>query len=347
METPLDLGNRNRKTASMAISPKDRRWVGFDLGGSKMLAVVYDDDFKAVARERKKIRAGDGVGDGVDRIVSAVEEALKDADTSRANVAGIGIGCPGPIDLDRGVLVDAPNLGWEDAPLRKKLTDAFDCPVSVINDADAGLYGEHRFGAARKARCVIGVFPGTGIGGSCVYEGRILRGKVHSCFEIGHSQVLPGGPICGCGQRGCLEAVASRLAISAAAAAAAYRGQAPHLLKAAGTNLADVRSGMLADAIKNGDKVVEKIVRDAARWIGIAVANTVNLLAPDTVLLGGGLVEAMPDLFRDVVAETANDRVMRVFRNSFKVVVAELGDDAIAAGAAAWACEMAAASEKT
>ena len=286
----------------MAISPKDRRWIGFDLGGTKMLAVVFDDEFKALGRERKKTRAEDGVGAGVDRIANTIEAALKEANSSRENVAGIGIGCPGPIDLDRGVLVDAPNLGWEDVPLRKKLEEAFDCPVVVLNDVDSGVYGESRFGAARKSRCVIGVFPGTGIGGGCVYEGRILRGKVTSCFEIGHCQVQPGGPICGCGQRGCLEAVAGRLAISAAAAVAAMRGEAPHLLKATGTNLADIRSNELAAAIKDGDKIVEKIVRDAAKWLGVAIANTINLLAPDTVLLGGGLVEAMPDLFRDTVS---------------------------------------------
>src|SRR5690606_17536070 len=139
----------------------------------------------------------------------------------------------------------------------------------------------------RGARTVVGVFPGTGIGAGCVYDGRILAGAAISCMEIGHMQVVRGGKLCGCGRRGCLETEASRLAIAAEAAKAAYRGQAPNLMKLAGTDLSDIRSGTLAEAIKQGDKIIEQIVVDAAGWIGDAVASVVHLIAPDTVVLGG------------------------------------------------------------
>jgi glucokinase len=156
-------------------------------------------------------------------------------------------------------------------------------------------------------------------------------------MEIGHMEVTPRGPLCGCGASGCLEAVASRLAVSAAAAQAAYRGQAPHLLEAAGTDLSDIRSGALAASVAGGDEAVERILREAARQIGIAVAGVVNLLAPDKVVLGGGLVEAMPELFVEEVSKTARKRAMPAFADTFKVVAAELGDDASVLGAAAWA----------
>src|SRR5690606_30228773 len=159
------------------------------------------------------------------------------------------------------------------------------------------VYGEYRFGAGKNARCMIGIFPGTGIGGGCVYDGIILRGKQLSAFEIGHVQVNPAGQQCGCGRIGCLETEASRLAISAAAATAAYRGEAPHLYEDAKTDLGQIRSGALAASIKAGDKAVERIVVRAARLIGRVVGDLVNLLAPDVIVLGGGLVEAMPDLF--------------------------------------------------
>jgi glucokinase len=206
-----------------------------------------------------------------------------------------------------------------------------------MNDVDAGVYGEYRFGAGRGARCLLGVFPGTGIGGGCVYEGEVIRGKTGSCMEVGHMQVAPGGPLCGCGRRGCLEAVASRLAISAAAVQAAFRGEAPYLMENYGTDLAKIRSKTLREAIAHGDKRIEEIVCNAARQIGIAIGNLVNLLLPDTVILGGGLVEAMPDLFLGPARTAARKRAMPDFADSFEVTVAKLGDDCGVMGAAAWA----------
>src|SRR5262245_38055008 len=210
-------------------------------------------------------------------------------------------------------------------------------PTVVLNDVDAGVYGEYRFGAGKNARCLVGVFPGTGIGGGCIYEGQILRGKNVSCFEIGHVQINPNGLPCGCGRIGCLETEASRLAIAAAAATAAFRGEAPHLLAAAGTDLANVRSGVLAEAIQAGDTIIEQIVQRAARLIGWAVGDVVNLLAPDVIVLGGGLVEAMPELFVEEVEQAARRRAAPPFSKTFKVAAAKLGDDAVVRGAAAWA----------
>jgi len=315
-------------------------WVGFDLGATKMLAKVYNGGFNELGRNKSKTRSNQGMDAGLQRIVECIRKALDAGGVPDGNVAGIGVGSPGPLDLDKGVLLSPPNLGWDNAPLKKTLEKAFKCPAVVLNDVDAGVYGEYRQGAGRKARCVVGVFPGTGIGGGCVYEGRIIRGGNKSCFEIGHCRVLPDGPLCGCGRRGCLEAVANRLAIAAAASAAAYRGEAPYLLAQAGTDIAKIRSSVLAASIKAGDKAVERIVRMAASWIGVGISSAVNLMNPDVVVLGGGLVEAMPDIFREEVERAAREHVMPEFEKDFKVAVAELGDDAVAIGAAAWAREI-------
>lgn len=312
-------------------------WVGFDLGGTKMLGVVFDADFQVLARAKKRTNSQRGMEAGLARITDVIRTVLDKAGIDAADLGGIGIGSPGPLDLDRGVIIDTPNLGWQMAPLKDTLEDAFRCATVVLNDVDAGVYGEYRFGAGRKARCVLGVFPGTGVGGGCVYEGQILRGSVQSVMEIGHIRVLPRGPRCGCGGRGCLEAVASRLVVSAAAAAAAHRGEAPHLLAAAGMDLSLIRSSTLAAAVAAGDKAVEDIVRDAARWLGVAVGSVINLLGPEIVVLGGGLVEALPELITAEVRRAARKSVMPSFRDTFEVVPAALGDDATAAGAAAWA----------
>lgn len=321
----------------MTALENQQYWVGFDLGGTKMLASVYDGDFQCLGFKRKKTKGYEGENAGIERMVDTIDRSLEEAGRSRSDLSGIGVGCPGPLDLQKGIILEAPNLGWKNAPVKEMLQREFDCPVVIANDVDAGVYGEYRMGAAKSARCVLGVFPGTGIGGGCVYEDRIITGGVSTCLEIGHMNIIPNGPRCGCGQLGCLEAVASRLAISAAAAQAAYRGQAPNLRKAVGTDLAKIRSGVLANAIRAGDVEVENIVRQAAGYVGVAVANLVNLLAPDTVVLGGGLVEAMPELYRTSVDEVARSRTLQSFSNSFRIVVATLGDNATSVGAAAWA----------
>ena len=316
-----------------------QHWIGFDLGGTKMLGAVLDARFRVVAAARHKSKGAAGARKGIDRIVATVGEVLEQAALSRRAVAGIGIGVPGFVDLERGVVLQAPNLGWRDVPLRKALEKRFGVPVVVANDVDAGTFGEYQFGAGQRARCVVGVFPGTGIGGGCVYEGRVLRGRAVSCMEIGHIPVQPGGALCGCGRRGCLETVASRLAIAAEAAQAAYRGEAPYLLAHAGTDLSLIRSGVIHAAIKGGDKVVERIVRRAARHIGVALAGVVDLLAPDVIVLGGGLAEEMPSLFVQEVESTLRKGVVDAFHDTFRVVPAQLGDYATVMGVAALAAQ--------
>ena len=322
------------------MNGQEKCWAGFDLGGTKMLACVFDAELQKLGSRRRKTRGEAGQEEGVARIVKTIDQALVDADKKRRDLAGIGIGCPSPVDMERGVLLEAVNLGWENVKVQQELESEYDCPVAVLNDVDAGVYGESQFGAASGAQTVLGVFPGTGIGGGCVYRGQIVHGKASSCMEIGHVQVREGGHLCGCGRRGCLETEASRLAISAEVAKAAFRGETPQLLEMVDPDLPELRSGVLAEAIAAGDEVIERIVQDAAAKIGIAVANFVNLFAADCVVLGGGMVEAMPDIFVNTVHSVAVKRVLPHFADSFHTVVAELGDDASVLGAAAWARQL-------
>lgn len=313
-------------------------WLGFDLGGTKMMATVFDKNFKAIGSKRKKTKNADG-DSGPDRMVGVIADALTEAKITKDDLRGIGVGFPGPLELDSGVVLEAPNLGWRNVDLKGLIEKEFKTPAVVANDVDVGTYGEYKFGAGQKARCVVGVFPGTGIGGGCIYEGRILRGRSHSCLEIGHMQMVPNGRLCGCGRRGCLETLASRLAIASDAAAAVFRGEAPHLAQLAGTDVAQIRSGALAEAIKEGDDAIRQIVRNAAKWLGIAVANTVNLLAPDVVVLGGGLVEAMHDIIVPEVEKAVDKFAMKSLADDVEIAEAKLGDDAGVMGAAALARE--------
>ena len=311
-------------------------WIGFDLGGTKMLTIAYDAEWNELGRRRRKTRGrNEGSDRGIERIATTIERLLEEKELKPRALAGIGIGCPGPIDLERGRVLTTPNLGWDDLDVADVLTQRFDCPVVVMNDVDAGVYGEYKFGAAKGARCAVGIFPGTGVGGGCVYQDTILEGAGISCMEVGHTRIS-SGRVSGGQFPGTVESEASRLTIAAEAAKAAHRGEAPYLLQQFGTDLAEIRSGAIAAAIEHNDGVVRRLVEEAAMAIGVAVVNIVHLLAPDKVVLGGGLIEAMEDLFLGTVRTTARENVMAPYRDRFEVVAAELGDDAAALGAAAW-----------
>lgn len=321
-------------------SSKKRYWVGFDLGGTKMLATVYDDALNPLGSKKRRTHGSDGAEAGMARMAESIDAALAKAGVARGQLAGIGIGTPGPVDLEKGILLSAPNMGWKNVPIKSVMAKTFGCPVELAKDVDLGVYGEYRFGAAKDARCVVGLFPGTGVGGGCVYEGRIFRGRYRSCMEIGHVPVIEDGPLCGCGRYGCLEAVASRLAVSAAAAAAKFRGAAPHLATGeTGIDLDQIRSSSLAEAIAAGDEALAAIIRNASRWMARVLGGVVNMLDPDVIILGGGLVEAAPDMIRSEIEKQLPRYVMPSFEGTYKIKLAKLGDDAVGMGAAAWVKE--------
>lgn len=314
----------------------ERVWIGFDLGGTKMLAKVFNDDYETLGRAKQKTQGAKGAKAGLKRMTSVVEDALKDANVGAYQIAGIGVGCPGPINPEIGEIVEAPNLGWRNVPVADHLSDEFDCPTVICNDVDAGVYAEYTEGAAREARCAVGIFPGTGIGGGAVIDGKLVQGSRLSCMEIGHIPLFP--ETSGVGEDGTtLEMECSRLKIASEAARAAYRGMAPNLLSTCGTDIANITSGKLADAIESGDVEIENIVRRAAVLLGCGVATVIHLLSPDVIVLGGGLVEAMPDLYLRTVRESTEERILAPYRGTYKIVPAELEDDAGVLGAAAWA----------
>lgn len=327
-----------------SISPKNFR-IGFDVGGTKMLAIAVAEDQTILARKKRKTKGTEGQRDSLERICETIDMTIEQAGLDVANLKGIGIGCPGPVDMEKGIVLVAVNLGWKNFAIGEYLSKKYNCPTAVLNDVDAGVYGEYRYGAGIGSRCSVGIFPGTGIGGGCVYEGSILRGRRCSAMEIGHIRISSSDRSGGILMPGTLESEASRLAIAGECVKLAYRGEAPTLLKLAGTDLTEVRSKVLSEAIKNGDKEVERIVKSAAEQIGYAALNMIHLLSPDTIVLGGGLVEAMKDIFIKGVEQIIDKYVLDCYRGTCKVVAAKLGDDAGALGAAGWVERTASAPE--
>ncbi len=307
--------------------------VGLDIGGTKMMACVMDHKFKVIGRCRKKSKSAKKPDEKPeDRIVRIVRTAIEESGDKP--IRGIGVGSPGPLDPKDGVIIDTPNLGWKQFPLADVLRKAFDVPVLVDNDVNVGTYGEYAFGKVKDCDHVFGIFPGTGIGGAIIIDGKLYHGFSGSAAEVGHMTLEVDGPYCGCGKRGCLEALASRVAIASQIAALAARGDAPYIYKHCGTDLANIRSGVIAKSIEEGEKMVEGVVRKAAYYTGIAAGNMINAMSPEAVVLGGGLVEAMESLYLEEVDRALKVHAMPFLRKGVKVVAARLGDDACVMGAA-------------
>ncbi len=311
-------------------------WVGFDLGGTKMLALVLDANYHVLGTARKSTNGSEGQSKGKGKVVKAVQEAMQAAGVDPKGLRGIGIGCPGLVNPEKGVLINAPNLGWSNVGLRQLLASAFKTPVAVINDVDAGTYGEYVMGAGKGARSVLGVFPGTGLGAGFVFNGELVQGKTVSAMELG-MVYLPGTHL-GSAEHGAviLEDLTSRLSLAALGGVACYRGQADALNKKTAGNLREIKSKALANSLRGGDEGTMILFRNSVRYLGLGVAMVVNLMAPDRIVLGGGLVEELPSLYVNLLKEEVARYALPPLAKPVRYVVAKLGGNAVAMGAAAW-----------
>jgi glucokinase len=216
------------------------------------------------------------------------------------------------------------------------LRGVFKKPVAVLNDVDAGTFGEYKLGAGMGSRSLLGVFPGTGVGAGFVYDGKIVMGRGVSAMELGMIY-LPGTHL-GSPHDGTvlLEDLTSRLALASQAGVACYRGQLPELDKKTQGNLREIRSKALANAFRSGDDAGMIMFRNSIRYLGMGVAAVVNLLAPDHITLGGGLVEEMPMLYVNLLKEEVNRFAVPGLAKNIKYSVAKLGGTAVAVGSVAW-----------
>ncbi|MCG8477980.1 MAG: ROK family protein [Spirochaetales bacterium] len=307
--------------------------IGFDLGGTKMLAAVLDGDDGIVARCKTRTVGGDN--ESVYRqIVETIQCALDKAKIGRDRLEAVGIAVPGPIDLDRGVVLDTPNVGISNFPLVDRLSEELGCVVLLENDVNAGLWGEYVAGAAKGMRHVVGIFPGTGIGGGLILDGKLYRGKSGAAGEIGHITVQTDGRRCGCGNHGCLETVASKTAIARDLALLAMNGQSKVLAEAGATDIRLIKSGLIAKALEAGEPAVVAVVSQAARFLGVGMAAIVNTFDPEMVVVGGGLVEKVGSHITDIAVSTMRERAMPRIIADVAVATAALGDDAGVVGAA-------------
>jgi glucokinase len=308
--------------------------IGVDLGGTKILAGVFDSHLACLGRAKMSTKSQRGAKAVVERVARCVLDAIDECDLETKEIHGIGIGAPGACDPETGRVIFAPNLVWEDFPLKKELEKHLDLPVFVENDCNIQTLGVFEKELKSKPRSMVGIFLGTGIGAGLIMDGKLFSGLNRTAGEIGHMVLQVGGPKCGCGNRGCFEALASRTAIFRKVHEAIKDGQKTILTDLVGADLEDLRSGDLRKAIRRGDKVVEKIIEEAAEYTGIAVANLINLLNPEVIVLGGGLMDALEDEMLAIIIETAHDNAMQGTDKGIEIIASKLADDAGITGGA-------------
>ena len=313
--------------------------VGVDLGGTKILAGVFDTKLQPIGATKLSTKAVRGPEAVLERVARCVLDAIDECDLSVKQVRGVGMGAPGAVDPEHGEVIFAPNLGWKNVSVAKELEKRLDLPVFLENDCHVCMLGIYEQELKSKPRNVLGIFIGTGIGGGMIVNGDLYTGASHTAGEIGHMVIDVNGPKCSCGNKGCFEVLASRLAIFRAIQAAIKSGEKSVLTEMLGDDLKDLRSGDIRKAIRRGDKMVEKIVEEAAEYTGIAVANLVNILNPEIVVLGGGVIEALTDEMMPAIAKSAKAHVMPGLFKNVELVASKLGDNAGITGSAVLARE--------
>jgi len=308
--------------------------VGVDLGGTKILAGIFTTSLKCIGRSKMSTKAERGPEAVIERVAHCVQDAVDECDLSLKQVKGVGIGAPGSVDFETGRVLFSGNLGWKDVSLKKELEKQLGLPVFLHNDCNVCTLGVYEVELEAKPRNMVGVFLGTGIGGGMIIEGKLYSGYNRTAGEVGHMVLEVNGPKCTCGNRGCWEALASRTALFRQVQEAVRGGQKTVLTDMLGDDLREMRSGDLRKAIKQGDKFVEHIVEEAAKYNGIAVANLINVINPEVIVIGGGLMDALENEMMSVIIEAAREHAFPGTDKGVKILPSKLGDDAGITGGA-------------
>ena len=305
--------------------------ICLDVGGTKVLGAIFNENDEIIYRLKKRSKSsGEGSADVEKVIIDVVEEMIRESGIDRKKLNAIASCAPGVIDQDKGIVLFTPNLPWRDYDLAGAMRKQFGVPFFVGNDVNLGVLGEHKFGAARGYHNVVGFFVGTGLGGGLILNDTLFTGNQFKAAEYGHMVLDPEGPLCGCGQRGCLEAFSSKMGMSAYIRQQVSRGRESLMAEAVQDGV--FRAKKLKKALEAGDKVAMEAVDRACHYLAIATGNQINTFSPDLVLYGGGVMEAMGDLFLEKILAEIDRYCMPQIRKTVDVKIASLGDDSILYG---------------
>jgi len=299
----------------------DQCVAGIDIGGTKIALALAGTDGTVTEKTRFPTRVADGPRAILERVFGEMERMLE---SSGSRLAAVGVGCGGPLDRHRGLILSPPNLpGWDEFPIVALLEERFGAPVLLDNDANAAALGEHRYGAGRGLKHLVYITISTGIGGGVIVSNKLVHGVYDGAGEVGHMTVLPGGPLCGCGARGCLEALCSGTSIARRAHERLAAGEESYL---SSLERGELTAQAVASAARAGDALASRVWYDTIRHLSVGVGNVFHALAPEAVIIGGGVSTAGDQLF-EPLREHVRERVRMLPPEKINILQASLGGD--------------------
>ncbi len=306
--------------------------LAVDLGGTKIYTALVDRSGEIICENKYPTKAEDGVDAVIERIAACMKSVLP----ADEKPMGIGVAVPAYIDSEKGVILFAPNLKWRDVDLKRKLEQSFGLPVWMDNDANLAALGEHRYGAGRGHHDLVYITVSTGVGGGVILKNQIYKGAFGGAGEFGHMIVDTHGPTCSCGNRGCLEGVASGCAIMRDARDLVRTGRGGRILSLA-ESIEGIDARAVGKAALAGDPEARDILAGAGRYLGIAIASVANLLNPEVFIIGGGVATGVGELLLGPAYDEAYKRTYPPYRTTLKIIPAHLEARSGVMGAAAYA----------
>ena len=305
-----------------------RRYVGVDIGGTNIRAGVVDESGHILGEARRPALAEAGLRAAVGRAIEAIEEAIENAGLTKREVLAIGAGVPGAHRSQEGICVFSPNFAdSRNVPVLPPIKEATGLPAFMLNDVSVTTLGEHRFGAGRGYSQMVMITLGTGIGGGAIIDGELRIGHTEGFAEVGHMIIEPDGPFCGCGNRGCWEALAARDAIVQRAITKIQRGRQTAIAEAVDYRLGSITPALIGRCADQGDEVAVEVLAETGYYLGLGIVNLIQVLNPQVLVIGGGIASAGRWLF-EPITRTVLARAHMVPAATCRLVRAELGDDA-------------------
>ena len=311
--------------------------LGIDIGGSKILTAVFDSQGEILSSDESTTHAIKGSEAVIQSILDSAHRALEQAKVAVSELTAIGIGAPGISNPETGILFTSPNLpGWHNIPLKDILQERLGKKTFLINDANAAALGEFYFGAARGTRNFIYITLSTGIGGGIIIDGNIYSGAIGAAGEVGHMTIDDEGPICKCGNRGCWETLASGTALAREAKLRIKEGVRTSILEYADGDVEKVTAQVIHSAAEQGDNLAKELIARTGYYVGVGLANLINIFNPELIIIGGGLSN-IGDMLLQPALKTAGERAYKETFQAVRFASAELGRNSGVIGAAVFA----------
>jgi len=334
VETGSQEPSGGRPSALLEMNHKGLFLVGVELGETGITTLVTSTKLEEKALRKRVLDDKENRPDSViSAIVTSVQSALLEASVPTEKVLGVGIGIPGLVESHRGISIFAPNWGWHDIAVKEKIEAALGIVTYVDNGAKVMVLGEKWYGAGQGSDNVIALILGTGLGAGVIVDGRIFRGATESAGEWGHMVINIDGPRCSCGSRGCLEAYCGAPAIARRARDALMATAENSVLKGIG-DVRQIRANDVIQAAKSGDFLALQVLKETGQYLGVGVANLVNLYNPEVVIIGGWVGTEAGEILLPAIKSVVHERALEFPLRSTKIVISQLADRAIVIGAA-------------